>query len=455
MVQSEQRRIMGLERITVFGLGRVGLIMAVCLAKRGYEVLGFDVDSNLVERLQDGETPFYEPNLSEYLAAALQKNRFTATTDPSINSRSDLAYISVGTPSLADGTIDLSYVEEAAKTIGRTLRDSRQHQLVVVKSTVTPGTARNLIKPAVERESKRSAGTDFAVCSNPEFLREGNAIHDTEFPDRIVIGSDDPAAIEKLENIYRQFHGAQFPPIIRTTFENAELTKYTNNAFLATKVSFINCIAGIAERIPHADIKAVAEGIGLDERIGSKFLNAGLGWGGSCFPKDLSALVSLSKKIGYDAELIAATVSTNRKQPRKAVELAKKALGSLAEKQIAVLGLSFKPETDDMRDAVSIPIINGLLTEGARVTVWDPEAMVEARRIFGDRIRYATGALECLEQADCCILATEWAQFKKLRPKTFLEEMRHPVVIDGRRLYDPSEFKNAGIGFHAIGLGPA
>jgi len=445
---------MGLERITVFGLGRVGLIMAVCLAKRGYEVLGFDVDSNLVERLQDGETPFYEPNLSEYLAAALQKNRFTATTDPSINSRSDLAYISVGTPSLADGTIDLSYVEEAAKTIGRTLRDSRQHQLVVVKSTVTPGTARNLIKPALERESKRSAGTDFAVCSNPEFLREGNAIHDTEFPDRIVIGSDDPAAIEKLEKLYREFHGAQFPPIIRTSFENAELTKYTNNAFLATKVSFINCIAGIAERIPHADVKTVAEGIGLDGRIGSKFLNAGLGWGGSCFPKDLSALVSLSKKIGYDAELIAAAVSTNRKQPHKAVELAKQALGSLAEKQIAVLGLSFKPETDDMREAVSIPIINGLLAEGAKVTVWDPEAIVEARQIFGDRIEYATGALECLEQADCCILATEWVQFKKLRPETFIEKMREPVVIDGRRLYDPSEFRAAGIRFRAVGLGP-
>jgi len=443
-----------LEKISVFGLGRVGLIMAVCLAKHGYEVTGIDPNATLLEKLSHGQAPFYEPNLAEYLNEAMQSERFVSTVDYAKNSQADLTYIAVGTPSRADGSIDLAYTEEASRMIGRSLRDARQNQLVVMKSTVLPGTARNIIKPILENESGKTAGKDFSLCSNPEFLREGNAIHDAEFPDRIVIGSDDPSALDRLENVYRSFHGGSVPRIIKTSFENAELAKYANNAFLATKVSFINSIASIAERTAHADVKAIAESIGLDERIGPKFLNAGLGWGGSCFPKDLAALVNFSQNIGNDPELIRAVITTNRRQGEKAAELAKEALGELRGKQIAILGLSFKPETDDLRDAVSISIINKLLENGADLRVWDPQAMREAKHIFGDQIKYSANALNCIDQADCCILVTEWPEFKTIKPETFAKKMREPIVIDGRRIYDPREFQNAGIQFRAIGLGP-
>jgi len=443
-----------MERVSVFGLGRVGLIMAVCLAKHGYEVTGIDVDSDLVSKLSRGEAPFYEPNLAEYLSLAVNDKKLKVTQDYALSSNSNLTFVTVGTPSRSDGSIDLRYVEEVSRIIGRSLRDAQQHQLVVVKSTVLPGTARMVVKPALEHESEKKAGKDFSLCSNPEFLREGNAIHDTEFPDRIIIGSDQASAIERLTKIYSHFHGKSLPPIIKTSYENAELTKYANNAFLAAKVSFINAIASLAELTPHADVKAIADGIGLDERIGPKFLNAGLGWGGSCFPKDLAAILNFGQGLGSQMDLINAVITTNRKQAEKAVDFAKQALGALDRKRVAVLGLAFKPETDDLRDAVSIPIINNLLKSGAMVTVWDPRAMEGVRRIFGDQLGYATDALDCVEAADCCILVTEWAEFKRIKPETFAEKMRQPILIDGRRLYDSAEFRSAGIRFYGIGLGP-
>ena len=452
MVRREEKPI-SLEKISVFGLGRVGLIMAVSLAKHGFDVVGIDVDPNLVKRLSGGEAPFYEPNLTEYLTLAVRTKKFVATQNHDVNSQSDLAYIAVGTPSRTDGSVDSSHVEEASRAIGRSLRGASQHQLVIVKSTVLPGTARNVVKVTLERESGKVAGKDFSVCSNPEFLREGNAIHDTEFPDRIIIGSDDASAMGMLESVYRKFHCDSLPPILKTSFENAELTKYANNAFLATKVSFINSIASIAERTPHADVKAVAEGIGLDERIGPKFLNAGLGWGGSCFPKDLAALLNFGKARRSDSELIKAVIGTNKNQAMKGTEFARRALGSLDDKRVSVLGLAFKPGTDDLRDAVSITVVNNLLKEGAVVTVWDPQAMHQARRILGDKVKYAANAPECLENADCCILVTEWPEFKNLRPEIFLEKMRQPVLIDGRRVFDPDEFRRARVRLYAIGLG--
>jgi UDPglucose 6-dehydrogenase len=428
--------------------------MAVCLAKHGYEVTGIDPNTALIQKLSRGEAPFYEPNLGEYVKSATETGKLRATPNYESNSKADLTYIAVGTPSREDGSIDLGYVKEAAGMIGRSLRNASQHQLVVVKSTVLPGTARSLVKPTIEKESGKIGGKDFSVCSNPEFLREGRAIHDTELPDRIIIGSDQPSATERLETIYRAFHGGNLPTVIKTSFENAELIKYANNAFLATKVSFINSIAGIAERVPNADVKSIAQGIGLDDRIGPKFLNAGLGWGGSCFPKDLAALLHFSQTAGSDPELIRAVIDTNRRQAEKATEFAKQALGSFEGKRIAILGLSFKPETDDLRDAVSIPIINSLLKNGADVRAWDPRAMTEARRIFGDHIKYSADALDCLNQTDCCILVTEWPEFKNIRPETFAGKMRQPIVIDGRRVYDPVEFRKAGIRLQAIGLGP-
>jgi UDPglucose 6-dehydrogenase len=371
-----------------------------------------------------------------------------------MNTRSDLTYITVGTPSSEDGSIDLTYVESAAAAIGQSIREATHYQLVVLKSTVIPGTARTLVKPILERESGKTAGKGFGLCSNPEFLREGSAVHDAEFPDRIVIGGEDTDAITRLENFYKDFHGEPTPPVIRTTHENAELVKYANNAFLATKVSLINTIANIAERTPNADVKDIAHGIGLDERIGSRFLNAGLGWGGSCFPKDLKALIRYTKTQDYEPELIEAAVATNEKQKQRAVQLAKQVLGSLKGRRIAILGLAFKPETDDMREAVSVPLIRGLLAEGANIFACDPAAIENAQAIFQDRIAYTRNPRECLDQAECCIIVTEWEEFRAIPPSAFLERMRCPVVIDGRRIYSPGEFSSAGITFLGIGLGP-
>lgn len=444
---------MSLHRISVFGLGRVGLVTAACFAKKGYAVIGIDPDKQRLEQVRAARTPFFEPGLADYLKEVVNSGILTVSQDPSLSARSDLTYMTTGTPCNRDGSIDLRYIKNAATAIGRSLRNIEHHQTIVIKSTVTPGTARNVVRKILERESGKTSGEHFSLCSNPEFLREGSAIHDTESPDRIVIGSDHPEAAEKLENFYKEFHGRNMPPVIRTTHENAELIKYANNAFLAARVSLINCIASIAERIPGADIQTIAAGVGMDQRIGPLFLKAGLGWGGSCLPKDLRALIAHSKTLGYAPELIEAVVRTNRQQSRKALQFAKQALRSLKGKRIAVLGLAFKAETDDMRQAVSIPIIRSLLREGAAVIAYDPAAMGNARAIFGNTIRYASDPVECIDQCDCCILLTEWKEFNTISPEKFIERMRRPVVIDGRRIYDARDFSRRPILFHAIGLG--
>jgi UDPglucose 6-dehydrogenase len=444
----------GLHRISIFGLGRVGLVTAACFAKKGYNVIGIDPDIHTLGQVRTGRAPFFEPELTEYLKEAVLSGTLTVTQDPSLNARSDLTYMTVGTPSNRDGSIDLTDIKNAAKAIGRSLRGIDHHQIIIIKSTVTPGTARNIVRKVLKRESGKIVGKDLSLCSNPEFLREGSAIHDTQCPDRIVIGSDDPDSTEKLEGFYKEFHGGNMPPVIRTSHENAELIKYANNAFLATKISFINCIATIVERIPHADVKTIAAGIGLDQRIGPSFLNAGFGWGGSCLPKDLRALMAHSKALGYTPELIEAVVRMNKEQSRKAVQFVKQALGSLKGRRVAVLGLAFKANTDDMRQAVSITVVRSLLHEGATVVAYDPAAMDNARAIFGNSIGYASGSIECVDQCDCCIVLTEWDEFKAIPPERFIERMRRPVIVDGRRIFNVNDFSRPPIVFYAIGLGP-
>jgi len=441
-----------MKAISVFGLGRVGLVTAVCLANKGYTVVGIDPNTQLLDFLRKAEPPFYEPLLNEYLKEVVGKGLLRVSSDPSSNSSSQLTFITVGTPSRHGGSIDLSFVRKAARSIARSLPSNGLSQLIVIKSTVTPGTARSIVKPILQKES----GDDkhFHLCSNPEFLREGKAVQDTELPDRIVIGSDDPSATEELAAFYTEFHAQKPPPIIRTSHENAELIKYASNAFLATKVSFMNSIANIAERIPGADINVVANGVGLDARIGRQYLDAGLGWGGSCLPKDLDALLYASKKLGYVPDLLRSVRNTNLKQWRMAVRMAENAIGSLRRKNVAILGLAFKPNTDDMRAAVSVPLVKALVRKGANVCAYDPVAIENARGIFGDSIKYGKTALGCLEVADCCILVTEWDEFKTIPTNRFRELMRIPVVIDGRRIYNPDEFHKAGVTLFAIGYGP-
>jgi UDPglucose 6-dehydrogenase len=441
-------------RISIFGLGRVGLVTAVCLARKGYRVVGIDPDSKKVNVLQKGEAPFFEPCLETYLKKAILHKTFTATTDFQVNSESDFAYITVGTPSNPDGSINLNNLKTAAVNIGTSLRNSSGYQLVIVKSTIIPGTTRNHVKPLIEKQSEKHCGKEFGLCTNPEFLREGCAIKDNENPNRIIIGCDDKYAAERLAAFYRGIM-PHVPPerLIITSPENAEFIKYVSNAFLATKISFINMIASLAERVPYSDIAIIANGIGLDARIGSQFLKAGLGWGGSCFPKDLRALTAFCKKRGCDPRLIKATIEVNKKQPLKALELARLALGSVKHKRIAILGLAFKPNTDDMREAVSIPIINRFLSEDARIVAYDPLALHNARELFKNRIEYATSVEACLKQADLALVVTEWEEFKKLTPQDFITLMKTPIVLDGRRIYNPDQMQSSRIFFAAIGLG--
>jgi UDPglucose 6-dehydrogenase len=436
-------------------LGRVGLVTAVCFTKKGYKVIGIERDRNRLKEIEKGNPPFFEPFLRDYLKEAIKNKLIMATEDPAMNAQCQLCFISVDTPSKPDGTINLTHLEKAAVSIGKSLRNTNNNQLVVIRSTVVPGTARNKVKPIIERESRKVKGRGFSLCSNPELFRQGSAIQDTEHPDRIIIGGDEPDS-KQLEQFYTEFYGENVRDILfSTTYENAELIKYANTAFIGTKISFINCIANIAERVPYADIKTVAAGLGLDPRVGSEALNAGFGWGGPCIPKDLKAIIAHSRKLGYRAQLLSAAVETNEKQILRAIELTQTTLGSLRGKRIAVLGLSFKPETDDIRDAVSITIIEALLAKGAKVHTYDPKAMENAQRIFKRRIEYANNPSECVDKADCCIVVTEWEIFKTISPRTFLEKMRSPIVIDGRGIYNPDVFRRQGVRLIAVGLGTA
>jgi UDPglucose 6-dehydrogenase len=362
----------------------------------------------------------------------------------------DITFIAVGTPNQMDGTIDLQFIESSAREIGEALKKKKSYHLVVVKSTVVPGTTEKTVKPLIEEHSSKRCGIGFGLCMNPEFLREGTALRDTIEPDRIVIGEYDIKSGEILEELYRDFYGKDSPPIMRTNLSTAELIKYSNNAFLAMKISFINSIANICQKISGADITNVAKAIGVDKRIGPLFLNAGLGYGGSCFPKDVKVLIAFSKKLGVEAALFNCVENVNKVQPYKVAELAHELLGDLHGKQIAILGLAFKPDTDDMREAASIKVIDQFLREGAYIVAYDPAAIPSAQKVFKKHIRYAASALECIKDADCCAVVTEWDEFRKLTPEDFVNNMRQPYLIDGRRIYNPREFsqklKFAGIG---------
>lgn len=324
--------------------------------------------------------------------------------------------------------------------------------MVIIKSTVVPGTTQDVVKPILELESNKKCGKDFGLCMNPEFLRQGSAFEDTLHTDRIVIGEHDKKSGDTLESLYKGFYGKNTPPSIRTSLSTAELIKYASNSLLATKISFINMIANICEKIPGADVKTVATAMGLDKRIGPLFLNAGLGYGGSCFPKDVKALIAYSKSLQYTPVLLEEVETLNRNQPLKAVQFCREQLGNLKGKNVAILGLAFKPDTDDMREARVVPIINQLLKEDATVTVYDPVAIPAAKTIFRNKIQYAQSAIHCLKEADCCILVTEWPEFKKLTPGDFTKNMKYPILIDGRRIFDPEAF-SAQLKFKAIGLG--
>jgi UDPglucose 6-dehydrogenase len=441
-----------MRKISFIGMGYVGLCTAVCLANEGFKIIISTNDPEKVEMVKKGTSPFYEPQLEALLKKVIKNENLKAVVGrKEAILETDISFITVGTPTNPDGSVNLKFVEETSKEIGEALKKKENGHLIVVKSTVPPGTTEKLIKTKIEKQSGKTCGEGFLLCFNPEFLREGNAMYDTLNPDYIVIGGYNKKSAEALENLYEEFHKESPPPIIRTNIPTAELIKYANNAFLATKISFINTIANVCEKIPGADITKVAEAIGKDHRINPYFLNAGLGWGGSCFPKDVKALIAYSRKIGYNPTLIRATDEANQDQIKFTIQKVKKELGTLKGKKIAILGLAFKPDTDDMREARSIKIINELLKQGAKIVAYDPMAISNANKILKEKINYASSVIECLKEADCAILVTEWEEFKKLKPEDFIQNMRKPILIDGRRLYNPEEFKK--LRYVAIGLG--
>jgi UDPglucose 6-dehydrogenase len=438
-----------MHKISFVGMGYVGLCTAVCFANKGFKTIVSTKNPEKAEMVKKGIPPFYEPQLEELLKKAIKtKNLKVVVGRKGAVLKTDVTFMTVGTPPQPDGSVNLRFVEETSREIGETLKEKENGHLVVVKSTVPPGTTEKLVKTNIEKQ----CGINFGLCMNPEFLREGNAIYDTLHPDYIVIGEYDKKSGDTLEEFYKQFYGKNNPPIMRTNLPTAELIKYANNTFLATKISFINTFANICEKIPRADVKKVAEAIGKDHRINPHFLNAGLGWGGSCFPKDLKALIAYSKKLGYNPTLIQATNKANRDQIESTIQKVKKELKKLKGKRIAILGLSFKPDTDDMREARSIKIINQLLKEGATITAYDPMAIPNTQKILKEKINYASSAIECLKNADCAILVTEWEEFKKLKPEEFTQNMQKPILVDGRRIYNPEKFSEK-LRYIAIGLG--
>jgi UDPglucose 6-dehydrogenase len=441
-------------KISVIGTGYVGLCTAVGFASKDFSVIAVDNDAEKIANISKGSPPFYEPGLENLLAKALKNSNIKCIFDQTKEAvlHSDLTFIAVGTPSKKDGSIDLKYIESAAQDIGKALKQKNSYHVTIVKSTVIPGTTQNVVKPILEKASGKSCGEDFGLCMNPEFLKQGSAFEDTISADRLVIGEYDQKSGNTLEKLYKDFYEETQPPTIRTSLATAELIKYASNSLLATKISFINMIANMCERIPGADVKVVAKAMGLDKRIGPLFLDAGIGYGGSCFPKDIKALLACSKSLGYNPEILESVESINHHQPLRAVELCESLIGPLKNKQIALLGLAFKPDTDDMREARVINIINRLLELGAKIKAYDPVAMPVAEKIFEKKIQYASSVQNCLEKADCAILITEWPEFKKLTPEDFMGYMKQPALVDGRRIFDPKIFSKK-IRFAAIGLG--
>lgn len=419
----------------------------MCLASKGNLTYCVGRNKGKIERIRQGFPIIYEDNMKEMLKDALLNGKLKPTTNiEEAVLNSSISFICVGTPSKADGSIDLSQVREASEKIGLALKKKKDYHVVVVRSSVVPGTTEELVLPTLEKFSQKKAEADFGVCMNPEFLREGQAIKDFLFPKKIgiVVGELNERSGDVVLRLYKTFDAR----IMRTTLRTAEMIKYARNSCLAKDISFANEIANICEKCG-ADFLEVKKGMELDERIGKgRFLEAGAGFGGSCFPKDVRALVAKAEEVNVKPRLLKATLEVNELQPNKLIELTKQVVRQLKDRKIAVLGLSFKPGTDDMREAASIKIVNALLDEGARVSAYDPQALKNARRIFGNKISYAKQAEDALNNADACLIVTEWPQFAEGK---LYNIMRQKIIIDGRRALNPRDL-DPGFIYHAIGF---
>ena len=429
-------------RITVIGAGYVGLVTAACLADLGNDVICIDIDKDKISKLNRGMVPIYEPGLEDLLKRNRKEKRIAFSTNlKEAVGKSEIIFIAVGTPPKENGEADLTHIEAVAEDIARYMTS---YHLVVEKST-TPVETGKWIKRILEANARK--GVRFDVASNPEFLREGSAIEDFMHPDRIIIGVESKKAKEMLLELYRPL-GAE---IIVTNINSAEMIKHASNSFLATKISFINAVANVCEK-SGADIEEVARGMGFDKRIGRAFLNAGIGFGGFCFPKDIEAFIHISEKVGYDFELLKAVKRVNEKQKLLLIGKIERALWNIKGKSIAVLGLAFKPNTDDMRFAPSIEIIEKLISEGAGIRAYDPQAMDKAKCLPElEKVKFCKGSYDAVKGADCAVIVTEWNEFKELDLKKVKKLLKQPVIIDGRNIYDPKKMKELGFKYNCIG----
>ncbi|MDL2192232.1 UDP-glucose/GDP-mannose dehydrogenase family protein [Cobetia sp. LC6] len=439
-------------KITIFGSGYVGLVTGTCLADVGHDVVCMDVDAAKIEGLKQGEIPIYEPGLEGMLLRNVEAGRLSFTTDArEAVEHGVLQFIAVGTPPDEDGSADLKYVLSVATTIGEHMND---YKVIIDKSTVPVGTA-DRVKARVKDVLKdRGASVDFDVCSNPEFLKEGAALDDFTRGARIVVGTDSEAVRERMRECYAPYN-RNHEKLMFMDVRAAELTKYAANAMLATKISFMNEISNLAERLG-ADIEEVRRGIGSDPRIGYHFIYPGCGYGGSCFPKDVQALARTASQIGYDAELLTAVESVNKRQKVTLFDKLSRAFdGDLKGKTIAVWGLAFKPNTDDMRDAPSRTLMEALWAAGATVQAYDPEAMKECRRIYGERddLVLVADRQQAVKGADTLVVCTEWKEFRTLDGEWLKSQLGFPVVVDGRNLFEPAAMKAAGLMYYAVGRG--
>ncbi len=427
-------------KIAVVGTGYVGLVTGACFADMGNEVICVDIDKDKIKKLENGIIPIYEPGIEEMVMRNKHAKRLSFTTElKEAIKKCQIIFVCVGTPPKESGEADLSYVENVARVIAEVM-DS--YKVIVEKSTVPVETGQQVAKTIRNYNVHK---VEFDVVSNPEFLREGSAISDFMHPDRIVVGCETEKAKEIMRELYEPLHA----PIIFTDIKSAEIIKHASNSFLATKISFINSIANICE-LSGADVEKVAEGMGYDKRIGRHFLNAGVGYGGSCFPKDVDAFVGIAGKMGYDFKLLKATQEVNNQQKKRFVRKIEKSLWIIKGKTIGILGLAFKPNTDDMRSAPSIDIIKELQNEGAKIKAYDPEAMEKAKEVLKD-VEYCTSPYEAAKDADALVIVTDWNEFKELDFKKIKVLMRHFLIVDGRNIYDPQKVKGEGFNYISIG----
>ncbi len=433
-------------RVGIVGLGFVGLSLSSVLASKDSSTIGIDTDKEECKMIASGKPPFFEPELEKTLKEGLSK-KFLISDDFSLLLDCELIFVTVGTPQRDDGSIELGIIKDAIRKISQIIGKSKKSQTVIIKSTVVPGTMKNVILPILEKGSRKKAGKEFGLISNPEFLQESSAIKNTKFPHLIILGGYQTQFMRKFGKFLTKIHPNT--KIVVTNHQTAEMIKYANNSFLATKISFINQLSNICQKIPEVNVDEIAKAIGLDPRIGQQFLNAGPGYGGSCLPKDMKALINFSNKVGVKPVLLNAVEEINVKQLNQIISLLEKKLGKINSKKITIFGTSFKPNTDDVRDSISIQLIKKLLKKKANIIVFDPRATENTRKIFGKKISYANSMNNALDKSQCLIIMTHWKQFEKLDQK-YLKLMSRKLIVDSRRIFTN---RNLDAEYIALGLG--